>query len=84
MEYNNRKYVIFQTVELDQIDFDQVLETSIDTVRKSVDESLTFVKWEGQVPECVESLTTKGEYLSHAEIIEVLSGSEWTVNEEIE
>jgi len=78
MEFNDRQYVIFNTSELDKIDFNQVLETSADTVRRSVDGSKTFVKWNGDVPECVQSLETKGEYLTHDEILEVLSGPEWT------
>jgi hypothetical protein len=42
--YDNRKYIIFSTSELDKINFDEVLETSAETVRKSVDETKTFVK----------------------------------------
>jgi hypothetical protein len=78
MEFNDRQYVIFNPLELDKIDFNQVLETSTDTVRRSVDGTMTFVKWSGDVPECVQSLETKGQYLTHDEILEVLSGPEWT------
>jgi hypothetical protein len=81
MEYNSRQYVIFSVSELDQIDFNQVLETSADTVRRSVDGSKTFVKWNGEVPDCVENLTTKGPYLSHNEILSILSTPEWTADE---
>jgi hypothetical protein len=48
-EYDNREFMIFSVTELDQIDFTQVLETSIDTVRKSVDGLKTFVKWDGAI-----------------------------------
>jgi hypothetical protein len=78
MEYENRRYVIFNISELDKIDFNQVLETSADTVRKSVDGTKTFVKWEGEVPSCVLSLTTKGNYLTHEEIVPILATGEWT------
>ena len=44
MAFENRKYVIFATTELNKIDFNEVLETSISTVRKSVDETKTFAK----------------------------------------
>jgi hypothetical protein len=75
----NRTFVIFSVSELDLIDFSQVLETSIDTVRKSVDGTKTFVKWDGEeIPSCVLSLTTKGDYLSYEEILTILAGSEWT------
>lgn len=78
MAYNNREFVIFDVSELNKIDFSQVLETSAETVRKSVDGTKTFVKWEGAVPACVETLTTKGEYLTYEEILTVLSTEEWT------
>ena len=44
-EYQNRRFVIFEVTELPLIDFNQVYETSIDTVRKSVDQTKTFVKY---------------------------------------
>ena len=78
MEYNNRNFVIFDVSELDKIDFSSVLETSAETVRKSVDKSKTFVKWDGDVPSCVESLTTKGGYLTYQQIMEILNGTEWS------
>lgn len=78
--YENRSYVIFNVSELDKIDFSQVLETSAETVRRSVDGTKTFVKWEdgGAVPSSVEALATKGEYLTHEEILTILQTPEWT------
>lgn len=46
MNYDNRNYVIFNVSEIDKIDFNQVLETSAETLRKSVDGTRTFVKWD--------------------------------------
>jgi hypothetical protein len=82
MEYSNRQFVIFDVSELDKIDFTQVLETSAETVRKSVDGIKTFVKWEGGVPACVESLTTKGDYLTYEEILYILETPEWSISME--
>lgn len=79
MAYETRQYVIFNVSELNKIDFTQVLETSAETVRKSVDGTKTFVKWEGEVPSSVLTLTTKGNYLTHEEIIAILATEEWTV-----
>lgn len=77
--YENRSYVIFDVSELDKINFDEVLETSAETVRKSVDGTKTFVKWDDgqEAPPSVESLTTKGPYLTHAEILEILATEVW-------
>lgn len=72
-------YVIFNVSELDKIDFDQVFETSAETVRKSVDETLTFVKYAtNEMPSSVASLDTKQGPYSHTEILAILSTPEWT------
>jgi hypothetical protein len=79
MNYENRQYLIFPVTELDKINFDEVLETSAETVRKSVDGTKTFVKWESEMPASVASLTqgTEGPY-THDEILEILNTEEWT------
>lgn len=74
----DRKYVIFDVSELDSIDFNQVLETSKDTVRKSLDGLLTFVKYEGSMPSSVSALTTKTQEYTHSEILTILDGPNWT------
>lgn len=80
MAFEERNYLIFSTSELDKIDFNQVLETSADTLRKSVDGSKTFVKWDGEPPSCVNSLTTREGPYTHSEMLEMLAGEEWTTN----
>lgn len=76
--FGDRQYVIFDVTELDQIDFNQVLETSAETVRRSVDGTKTFVKFEGDMPASVLALTTKSEPYTHEEILAILSTAEWT------
>ena len=82
--YQNRRFMIFNVSELNLIDFSQVLETSEETVRKSLDETKTFVKWDGDTPSCIDSLTTKEGPYSYDEIIEILGGSDWLSTEKIE
>ena len=77
-EYINRRFVIFNVTELPLIDFNQVYETSIDTVRKSVDETKTFVKYDLPEPSSVEALTTKSIEYTYDEILEILATPEWT------
>ena len=78
MMYDRRLYMIFNVSELSQIDFNQVFETSNTTVRKSVDETKTFVKWDGDIPSSVNYLTTKEGPYTHDEMLEILSTSFWT------
>jgi hypothetical protein len=77
-DYENREFMIFNISELSDIDFTTVLETSIDTVRKSVNKTKTFVKWDGEMPECVSTLTTKEGPYTYDEILTILSTSEWS------
>ena len=72
-------YVIFNVSELNKIDFEQVFETSIETVRKSVDETLTFVKYKDEeMPSSIITLETKQGPYSSTEILAILSTPEWT------
>ena len=80
--YQNRQFLILNVSELYLVDFSQVLETSIDTVRKNVDETKTFVKWEGNtIPTSVENLTTKEGPYTYTEILTILLTPEWTCNQ---
>ena len=76
--YDNRNYLIIPTTEVSKVDFTQVCETSSETLRKSVDETKTFIKWDGETPAFVADLVdTEGPY-THAEILEILNTPEWT------
>ncbi len=70
----NRTYCIIDASEVNSVDFDQVAETSADTLRYSLDGTKTFVKYEGDQP---SFLSGKQEY-THSEILSILSGDEWT------
>ena len=82
--YEHRQFVIFDVSEISAIDFTQVLETSADTVRTSVDGTKTFVKWDTEtVPLCVENLTTKSIYYTYEEILTILATPEWSAISEM-
>ena len=76
--YESRNFAIFSTTEIDKIDFSQVCETSAETLRKSVDGSKTFVKWDGEQPEFVSTLATLEGIYNYTEILEILNGTEWS------
>ena len=73
-----RTFVIFDVSEVGSIDFTQVLETSSDTLRLSVDGTKTFVKWQGDPPPSVLALTTKSPYYDIDEMLTILATEEWT------
>jgi hypothetical protein len=72
-----RNYVIIDASEVSSVDFDQVLESSAETLRFSVDGSKTFVKYEGDKPSFLDGKTAN----THSEILAILAGDEWTSDE---
>jgi len=75
----SKTYCIINSDEVGSVDFDQVAETSADTLRYSLDGTKTFVKYEGDQP---SFLSGKTEY-THSEILAILATDEWTSDEGI-
>ena len=71
---SDRQYVIITADEVSTVNFDDVLETSADTLRYNVAGDETFVKYEGPKPRCLYGKDT----LSHSAMLTVLSGEAWT------
>jgi len=72
------------TSQLDNIDFNEVKETSKDTVRKSVDRLKSVIKWDSEtIPTSVNNLIDKTGPYTYSEMITILSGTDWSLTEEI-
>ena len=82
--YENRNYVIVPADQLHKIDFDQVMETSAETCRFSVDQSLTFVKYEGDAPSCLNDVVGSLGPYTHEQFLSILNGPEWTYPMELQ
>ena len=78
MAYENRKYVIINASEVGTVDFSQVHETSASTLRYSLDDSQTFVKFDGDTPSFLDGKTQ----YTHSQIRTILAGTDWTEEEE--
>ena len=71
---NDRQYVILTSEEVSSVNFDDVLETSVDTLRYNVAGDETFVKYECPKPRCLYGKDT----LSHSAMLTVLADEAWT------
>ena len=74
--FDNRHYVIISSSDVPNIDFSQVLETSAETLRFSLDETLTFVKYDGDMPSSVTACSSKSQEYSHSEILAILNADD--------
>ena len=75
--HNNKTYIIIESSEVENIDFGLVQETSLDTLRYSLDGTKTFVKFEGDKPSFLSGFDS----YTHSEILGVLNNNEWSVTE---
>jgi hypothetical protein len=77
-DYTDRKFMIFNVSEINKINFNEVLQTSTESLRKSVNGQKTFVKWDGSItPDSVQTLTTNEGPYTYDEIIVILNSSDW-------
>ena len=74
--YDNRHYVIISSSDVPNIDFTQVMETSAETLRFSLDDTLTFVKYDGDMPSSVTACSSKSQEYSHSEILAILNADD--------
>ena len=78
MDYSNRKWVIVNVSDITDEMIDSSIQSSMDTLRKTLDGSKAILKFDGDTPSCFDGLTT----YNHSEILEELAKSDWTSSEE--
>ena len=78
MAYENRKWIIINVSDITDDMISNAIQTSSDTLRKTLDDSKAILKWEGDTPSCFDGLTT----YSHSQILTELAKSAWTADDE--
>ena len=71
------KYIIINMTEVGLVDFNEVLETSEETLRLSVDSLKTVLKWNGDEPSFVSTLSSYDGPYTHSEILIIMATPEW-------
>ena len=66
-------YIILEDTEVSSINFNEVIEDNIDTLRYSVDGTKTIVKFKGTTPDFLDGKTQ----YTHEEILIIVGTSEW-------
>jgi hypothetical protein len=74
---NQYKHVIFSVSEIYKINWTEVHESPLE-LRKSLDGTKTFVKYEGDTPECITLLSTGDGPYNYQDFITILRTPEWT------
>ena len=74
MDYSNRKWVIVNVSDITEEMIISAIQSSIDTLRKSLDGTQAILKYDGDTPTCFDGMTT----YNHSEILTELAKSTWT------
>ena len=75
-----KTYAIINITDLDKIDFYQIGETSVFTIRKSLAETEFVIKWQnGYTPTFItDGSVVPISELTHSECLELMSTSAWS------
>ena len=71
-------YVIYNIADITNVDFSQVYQTNENTLRLSVDETKTVLKFTGDTPDFLVGL----QQYTHSEMKAIMQTSEWLTNDE--
>ena len=77
MDYSNRKWVIVNVSDITDEMIENAIQSSMNTLRKTLDGNKGLLKWDGDTPSCFDGMTT----YSHSEILNILQGSDWNPND---
>jgi len=72
-------YITIEMSEIALVDFSQILETSEETLRLSIDGLETVIKWQGDEPSFVSTLSSYEGPYTHEEILVIMATPEWTI-----
>jgi len=75
--HDNRKWIIIDVSNITDEMIQKAIQTSMDTLRKSLDDSKAILKWDGDTPDCFDGM----DIYNHSEIKVILNGSDWTDKE---
>ena len=67
-------YVIYNMDNVSNIDFSQVIETSEETLRLSIDKTKTVLKFTGETPAFLVGL----QQYNHSETLAIMASPEWS------
>lgn len=81
MGFENRKWVIITLASYTDEELQNLvgnaIQSSVSSLRKSIDEKRAVLKWDGDTPSVFSGMTT----YNHSEILSELAKEDWTIQE---
>ncbi len=76
---SNLTYNTIAVADLNSIDFTQVEQTSVETIRKSIDETQFIIKWETQPSFIADGTVVPLGTYTHEQCLELMATSFWSI-----
>ena len=81
MGFENRKWVIITLASYTEEELENLvgnaIQSSVNSLRKSIDEKKAILKWDGDTPSVFSGMTI----YNHQEILSELAKEDWTIQE---
>ena len=74
MAFENRKWIIINVSDITEEMILNAIQSTMNTLRKTLDGTKAILKWDGDTPSCFDGITT----YTHSEILTELAKSDWT------
>jgi hypothetical protein len=77
-DFSDRTYHIIPSGSVQFLDFNDIMQTSPDTLRYSVDGTKAIIKYIGDEPSSVGGIPGRGPAYTWEQMISIVSGLEWS------
>ena len=81
MSYNTKIYAILNIGDLDSVNFNDVISTSKETIRKSIDESQFLVKYKTTPNFISDGTVSPVSVMNHEDCLALMATEDWTSSE---
>ena len=83
MSYNTKIYAILNIGDLDSVNFNEVITTSKETIRKSIDGSQFLVKYKITPSFISDGTITPVSVMNHDDCLTLMDTEDWTSNNDL-
>ena len=82
---NDKTYAICNiATDLKNIDFSQIGESSVSTIRRSLDDTLFVIKYNSEPTFIKDGVVTPSQILTHSQALELMSTAAWSETAPVE
>jgi hypothetical protein len=82
MAFNDKTYAVLNIADIDSVNFSEVITTSKETVRKSIDKSQFLIKYT-ETPSFISGgQITPISVMNHEDILTLMDSADWTAEME--